>query len=418
MNPAPTIEAMRTAAQALNMGDVREKIHAVQSAQDALDAAKSALLAELEASKGFEVDGASTLSAWVRNELRLNARQASVLVRNAAALRDLSRVAEAALAGKMSVAHVQVFAYGLKHMGLEAMLEFEEAFVAVAVDSAPGELFEVVKHLRDKLYPEDLDEAWRNGMDKEDFQVEAVPDGWHISGFLNTVTGAKLKKVLDSVSAPRDAQDVRSGSQRRVQGLDDVLSDVLGAGLPSDKGVRPHMSVFVDADTVQAAAAQAEQTAKNPWTAPERMTPVVPAKLAGHGAIGPNLLMYLLCVSDLTAFLMKDGIGERQSQVLNVGTTRHDPSLKQRRAVIARQHGVCAAPGCSHTHLEVHHTVFWSKGGPTDVDLLIGLCTRCHHLLHRGLLNITGNAVDGFEFTNRVGDRRRRRRQLSYRAAA
>ncbi|MFI5425464.1 DUF222 domain-containing protein [Aeromicrobium sp. UC242_57] len=128
------------------------------------------------------------------NGLRLNARQASVLVKNAAVLRDLPLVAEAARAGKISAAHVQVFADGLKHVGLEAMREFEEAFVAVAVDRDPGELFEVVKHLRDTLYPEDLDEAWKDGMDKEDIAVDAVPDGWHVTGFLNTVTGAKLKE--------------------------------------------------------------------------------------------------------------------------------------------------------------------------------------------------------------------------------
>jgi hypothetical protein len=69
--------------------------------------------------------------------------------------------------------------------------------------------------------------------------------------------------------------------------------------------------------------------------------------------------------------------------------------------VIARQGGVCAAPGCRHTHLEIHHVIWWSRGGPTDLDLLIGLCVRCHHLLHRGLLHVTGNADAGFDFTNR-----------------
>ena len=143
-----------------------------------------------------------------------------------------------------------------------------------------------------------------------------------------------------------------------------------------------------------------------------------PATLAGHGAIGPNLLMYFLCVSDFTAFLMKQEDGARQAQILNAGTSRYQPTLLQRRSVIARQEGVCAAPGCNHTHLEIHHTIWWSLGGPTDLDLLVGLCVRCHHLLHRGLLNITGNAVDGFEFTNRLHRPILRRRRSIYRQAA
>ncbi|MCW2826128.1 MAG: endonuclease, partial [Aeromicrobium sp.] len=175
MNPEPTIDAMRIAAQALTSGDVRSKLHAVQAAQDALDAAKAILLAELQASKDFEIDGASTLNTWVRTQLRLNAGQATALVRNVAALRDLPLVAEAALSGRISAAHVRVFVYGLAHVGLEPMRELEEAFVAVATEHDPAELFEAVKHLKDVLHPEDLDEKWRDGMDKEDFAVDALP---------------------------------------------------------------------------------------------------------------------------------------------------------------------------------------------------------------------------------------------------
>ncbi|MEJ7635727.1 DUF222 domain-containing protein [Aeromicrobium sp.] len=418
MDPGPTIEAMRTAARTLRSGDVRDKIRAVQTAQDALDAAKASLLAELEVSKDFELDGASTLNMWVRNQLRLNAGQATALVRNVSALRDLPLVGEAAMTGQISAAHVRVFVYGLAHVGLEPMRQFQDVFVDVARECEPSELFEAVKHLKDKVHPEDLDDAWERGMDKQDFCVNAVPDGWHVAGFLNTITGAKLKKVLDSVAAPVDKEDTRPGSERRVQGLDDLLSSVLANGLPSDKGVRPHLSVFVDADTLQAAATHVKAGAERSFLGPDPMPPVEPATLAGHGAIGPNLLMYLQCVSDFTAFLMKDGDRNRQAQILNAGTTKYQPNLTQRRAVIARQTGVCATPGCNHTHLEIHHSIWWSNGGPTDLDLLVGLCTRCHHLLHRGRLHITGNAVDGFTFTNSTGRPLRRRRRTHYRPAA
>ncbi|MGA9714940.1 MAG: HNH endonuclease, partial [Aeromicrobium sp.] len=86
MDPEPTIDAMRTAAQALRSGDARERARAIQVAQDALDAAKAMALSELQISRDHELDGASTLNAWVRNELRLNAGQATALVRNVSAL--------------------------------------------------------------------------------------------------------------------------------------------------------------------------------------------------------------------------------------------------------------------------------------------------------------------------------------------
>ncbi|MCU1679083.1 MAG: endonuclease, partial [Frankiales bacterium] len=123
-------------------------------------------------------------------------------------------------------------------------------------------------------------------------------------------------------------------------------------------------------------------------------------------------------ISDFTAFLMKQHGGARQAEILNVGRTHRLATHKQRRAVIARQLGVCATPGCNHTHLEIHHVIWWSLGGRTDLNQLIGLCVRCHHLLHAGKLHIAGNAVDGFTFTNRAGRPLRRRRRTSYRDAA
>ncbi|MCW2769163.1 MAG: hypothetical protein JWR27_596 [Aeromicrobium sp.] len=94
----------------------------------------------------------------------------------------------------------------------------------------------------------------------------------YVTGFLNTVTGAKLKKVIESVSAPRDKDDTRTGAQRRVQGLDDLLSAILAGGLPADKGVKPHMSVFVNADTLTAAAERVKQTSE-PALPPAATTP-------------------------------------------------------------------------------------------------------------------------------------------------
>ncbi|MET0927985.1 MAG: HNH endonuclease signature motif containing protein, partial [Aeromicrobium sp.] len=165
-------------------------------------------------------------------------------------------------------------------------------------------------------------------------------------------------------------------------------------------------------------AEHVEQETEHPDRAHQPKPPTKPATLAGYGNIGPSLLMYFLCVSDVTAFLMKDHGGDRQAQILNVGRTHRLATLKQRRAVIARQHGVCAAPGCRHTHLEVHHSIWYSRGGTTDLDPLIGLCSRCHHLVHKNRLVITGNAVDGFDFTTRTGRPLARRRRSSYRRAA
>jgi hypothetical protein len=390
MNPAPVIEAMRTTESALTIGDVRTKVRSIQTLQDALDAIKAEYLAQIETSKDYELDGASTLNTWVRTQLRLSDKDAHALTRAADTLAQLPAVAEAAAAGEIRTDHIAVFTYGLKHIGPDVMAEFTNCLLDVARTHDPVELARVVRSLREAVFPDELDKAWMDGMDKQDIQVLPVPGGWHVTGFLNVTAGAKFKKVLDSVSAPHDKDDTRSGSERRVQGFDDLMTKILEGGLPSDKGVHPQMLVMVDADTLQ----EATQPGSTDSTGQ-------PAQLAGYGSVGPDLLNYLACVSVFTPILTHKGFPKKQSRILNVGRGHRAPTLKQRQAVIARQGGVCATPGCKHTHLEIHHTIWWSNGGKTDLDLLVGLCVRCHHLHHRGLLNIRGNAVDGFHFTDR-----------------
>ena len=406
MDSATTIATLRTAARAMTTGSDSEAVRAIQAAQDALDAAKADRLARMEETRAYELDGASTLNTWVRNELRLGAKQAAILVKASSTLSYLPAVAEAAAAGEIRTEHVAAFTYGIKHVGADTIQRSESWLLRVARSCEPLELLRVVRALREAVFPDDLDKAWAEGMDKQDIQVIAVPGGWHVTGFLNVTAGAKFKKVLDSISAPRDKDDTRTGSERRVQGLDDLMTKILEGGLPSDKGVRPHMSVMVEAETLQAAVDPESGDGS-----------VEPAQLTGYGSVGPKLLSYLACVSDFTPILTQKPGDFTQARILNVGRSHRAPTLKQRRAVIARQGGICASPGCNHTHLEIHHVIWWSKRGPTDLDLLIGLCVRCHHLLHRELLNITGNARDGFEFTNGSG-RALVHRRTHYREAA
>ncbi|EFQ83889.1 hypothetical protein HMPREF0063_10605 [Aeromicrobium marinum DSM 15272] len=383
MDSGTVAATLRGAADALTRGDDREVLVAIQAAQDALDAAKVHHLAAVQRTAGFELDGASAMSTWARTHLRLPAQTTRKLLAADSTLRDLPEAAEA---GRIRADHVAVFTYGIRHIGRSVVREAQSWLLDVAVTHEPVEFRRVMQQLREAVFPESLDQAWADGMEKEDLQVNPVPMGWHVNGFLSTVTGAKLRAVLDSIAAPTDAEDRRTGAERRVDALDTLVSKVLESGLPSDKGIRPHLSVIADADTLAAARAGAGPAG-------------TPAQLAGFGSIGPQLLSYLGCISDLTAIMTTTG-DLTQARVLNVGRTRRLATLQQRRAIIARQDGVCAAPGCANTHLEIHHATWWENGGRTDLDQMVGLCTRCHHLVHRNLLRVAANGTGQFDFTD------------------
>ena len=292
MVSGPTVQALRTAAHAVTSTDHRSALIAIQTAQDALDAAKAHHLAELEKSADYELDGASTVAAWARDHLRLDARQTRSLINADATMRDLPGVADAAISGQIRLDHLKLFTFGLKHIG---------------------------------------------------YQVIADP--------------------------------------------------VLESGLPTSKGIRPQLSVIVGVETLHEA-----MTAE-----PGKAQPVgEPAELAGFGPIGPQLLSYLACTGDITPILAT-GDDLEQAQVLNVGNTIRLATPAQRKAVITRQGGICAAPGCTHTHLEIHHTTWWSNGGRTDLDELIGICQTCHSLVHRGLLVINALGQGKFDLSTRDG---------------
>jgi HNH endonuclease len=66
-----------------------------------------------------------------------------------------------------------------------------------------------------------------------------------------------------------------------------------------------------------------------------------------------------------------------------------------RRAILARDHGRCRVPGCTHaSFVDVHHIVPRCEGGRNDPDNLLTLCGGHHRATHRGELGIE-RARDG-----------------------
>lgn len=289
------IERLRRTAAVLSEGDVRESLLAVQASSDVLDGVRAELVKELGEQRLFEADGASSTKTWMRTQLRVGATETSRLTRAGDTLRRLPAVADAIRAGRVRLEHVNVFSYGLKHIGDDVVTASIDWLLGVATTSEPGELFAVMKQLRDAIYPDELDEQWARGADKQHFSVEPVPLGHHVSGFLPTEIGAKLRLVLDSLAAPKGEDDTRSTDQRNVDAVDDLASAFLESGLPSDKGVRPHLSVRVDAETVDGQPGES-------------------AALDGFGPIGPKLLA---CTADVTPVLTQQGLA-KGSIVLSV----------------------------------------------------------------------------------------------------
>jgi hypothetical protein len=67
---------------------------------------------------------------------------------------------------------------------------------------------------------------------------------------------------------------------------------------------------------------------------------------------------------------------------LRMGRITREPSTALLRAVRFRD-GECVFPGCgARRFTEAHHVLWWSLGGPTDVDNLVLICGTHHRLVH------------------------------------
>jgi hypothetical protein len=84
------------------------------------------------------------------------------------------------------------------------------------------------------------------------------------------------------------------------------------------------------------------------------------------------------------------------SQVLDLGRSCRPFNRAQRRAAALRDRG-CVAPGCDAppSACHVHHSQWWSRGGPTDLDNAALLCGFHHRMVHRQDWAIT-LAANGF----------------------
>ena len=202
-----------------------------------------------------------------------------------------------------------------------------------------------------------------------------------------------IVSVLEDGPLPKRLLDVgafgyigKAGDAREL--LDTALTDDSGG----DRAVRPQVHVTVEAEWLS------QQPGADPPT------------LQGYGAIGPDLYSYLACGGDHTTILTHGTTGGTTpyAAVLNVGRTRRLATRAQRTAVRVQQDGHCAAPGCRHTHLELHHVSWWDRdGGRTDLVNLVGLCRACHLAVHAGRLGVEHDGAGGFAFRRLQGPSRR-----------
>ncbi|MEU4383764.1 DUF222 domain-containing protein [Promicromonospora sp. NPDC023805] len=292
--------------------------------------------------------------------------------------------------------------------------------------------------------------------------------GYHVAGFLTDEHGLQLTTAINAMMGAPSAEDTRTTTQRRAQGLADVARVVLDTNQASPRAaIAPHLNVTVSWNEFVAQVTRTRdglcltcgQTqpgrGNRPGVAGPRTTepgatgtdttdPAAGGPASGESTGSPGgwstagaavsgfmssggpvftetggrapraLVRRLACHSAITRIVFgPDGA------VLDVGRAQRTVSGQMRRAVIARDHH-CVYPGCDQppSRCEVHHAITHrADGGDASVTNSALLCWYHHQLVDtKGItMHWTGKATTdttagalletGWAFTDARGHR-------------
>jgi hypothetical protein len=370
----------RVFAAAVSAPDLTSALEELEAEQRALDARRAALIAEWDAAGEWTLDGSATPAACLARRTRVSGRVARERVRVARRLRSMP--CTTAAVEELGWPKVRLLAAANDERTASAFAVAEAQLVQHALRLSVDQLSVLLAHWRRMV---DADGA----SPRHEHHYVELHESWKGEGFLQGVldpeSNAIVKGVLDEIAAelyrserteratamlrgeeppPLAAANVRTKEAlvemaRRAKAATAAAAD---GGPTSVRPARPLVLVHLEAD------------------ADARLS----ARLASGAPLAPDAPERLLCDAAIAKVVSKEG-----DVPLSLGRTVRSPTEGQRRALGALWGG-CAFPGCDRpfTWCELHHVDHWEKGGTTDVDKLLPLCSKHHHLHHRGTFDI------------------------------
>ena len=124
--------------------------------------------------------------------------------------------------------------------------------VEAAARLDPPRLRRVIAHLCLVADPEGADRELERRHARRGLWLAPTLDGMvAVDGLLEPEAGQSLVAALEPLARPADAQDSRSGGQRRADALAELARRALEGGrLPQTGGVRPQLTVTVDLESL------------------------------------------------------------------------------------------------------------------------------------------------------------------------
>jgi 5-methylcytosine-specific restriction protein A len=322
----------------------------------------------------WDVDGSTSLAAWLRRHTGRSRRDAWRTAATASCLAGLPVTAQAWQDGRLTAGQIEAVC---AHVD-PATAELFAAHEATVVPALAGLSVDQTAAAMAAWKARAAGEGSAPGEPDRSVYLSTTLDArWVLDGRLDSLGGQTVATAVRlAETRDPDGEPARTPARRRADALVDVCRFFLDHQHHRPAGRnRPHLNVVIDLADLQAARG---------------------GRFVDGGSIDQAKLAALLCDSALHR-LVRAG----DSAILDYGTsTRTVPTPLWNALVLRDDH--CRFPGCDRPApwCEAHHLIPVEHNGPTRPDNLVLACSRHHHRLHTpgwhakmrtdGTLEVTG----------------------------
>ncbi len=328
---------------------LRQRIQSTIRVQNQVAAVRAQAVSELRRRQGAE-----KVETILREDGLLGRRKARSEVETAKELEELPKTREGFQKGEISADNARILA-GANQRGTIV----EDELLDGARSQSPDKFAATVRKHEQACAQDD-------GVSKLEHQrsrrfaklTTDQDDGMTVLyGRFDPVTGARVETAVSHMMKQlwhkEDPTDRATAGQRMADAIAELVTRQ-GKDKPGSQGVR--LLLIADYDTVS-------QQLGNP-------------RLENGTPLPANTLRQLACDAQILPAIFSGS-----SVPLDLGRARRTASGSQRAALVARDKH-CVGCGAKASWCQAHHIVHWQDGGPTNLDNMCLLCSRCHHKVH------------------------------------
>jgi hypothetical protein len=305
-------------------------------------------LAELETRETWEDDGAHDMAHWTAMHLDVSRWKAERWLHAGRAFAWLPATADALGSGDVGIDKVVELARFAEFDDEDALVRWAQGVPAGAIRRA-GDL-----RARERAGQAADDERtrwlqWRYTDDGRRFLL-----GGELPSAHGAVVARALERLGEQIPVTPGEEAERFVGARRADALVALCSARLAGDEDQDRAT---VVVHVDVDVLYDFD--------------------VNAVLEGGPVIGGSTVQRLLCNARMQPVLQ-----HADGSMVSVGRMSREPSAWMMRQLRHRD-DTCRFPGCdARRFTQAHHIEWWSRGGATDLENLVLVCSFHHRLVH------------------------------------